>query len=385
MTPKRACIVGAGIAGLAAAVRLQQIRWETMIVERAPQLRGGGYAVNFAGLGYEAAERMGLLPALAEQHLVYHEIVYLDGSGRRATMPLRAQNALLGPRSLNLMRGDIEYVLNDALDGRADARFGTTVTKVDDDGDGVTVTLDGGERERVDLLIGADGLHSAARHMVFGAEDRFRLDLGHVIAVYDLDRVPDEVPPNTSTSYNIPGRQVAVAHLGDGRTIAFFAYRTENAAKELAAGARVTLPQVYKDVGWIVPEILASLRRADSVYFDMVSQIRMGSWSRGRTVLLGDAAWCVTLFAGSGSALAVAGADLLGTHLARQSDVPAALRSWELELRPKVEKKQRAGRLAKDLFVPSDPLGLWLRHISLKAAASPLVTRMMELRRSGRR
>jgi 2-polyprenyl-6-methoxyphenol hydroxylase-like FAD-dependent oxidoreductase len=75
------------------------------------------------------------------------------------------------------------------------------------------------------------------------------------------------------------------------------------------------------------PDILASLRRADSVYFDKVSQIRMGSWSRGRTVLLGDAAWCVTLFAGSGAALAVAGTELLGTHLDRQSDVPAALRS----------------------------------------------------------
>ena len=116
--------------------------------------------------------------------------------------------------------------------------------------------------------------------------------------------------------------------------------------------------------------MLAGLPDADSVYFDTVSQIQVAGWSRGRVVLLGDAAWCVTLFAGYGSSLAVGGADLLGTALQCNTDIPRALHEWENDLRLIVTKKQRHRR-AKNLFVPSDPMRLWLHQTMLRLMASP--------------
>ncbi|MGA8112062.1 MAG: FAD-dependent monooxygenase [Actinocatenispora sp.] len=374
-----AVVVGAGIAGLATALSLHRAGWRPVVVEHAPYRRTGGYVVNFAGIGYDAAERLGLLPALRARNLVYDELRYLDDD-REVRLSAATQRALLGPRALNLMRGDIEHVLHEALAGEVEIRYATTVTDIRQDPDAVHVTFSDGTRGTADLLLGADGLHSTVRRQVFGPERDHRLDLDHLIAVYELDRAPREVPPRTSVSYNVPGRQVAVAHLGDGRTIAFFAHRSTRPDAELAAGPRRTLPDVYGDLGWVVPDLLSRVPDRESIYFDMVSQIRMAAWHRGRVAVLGDAAWCVTLFAGYGSSLAVGGANRLGDMLAQLPDVPTALRAWDVELRPHVLRKQRAGRRARSLFVPADAVRLRLRQASLRVASSPLVTRVLSRR-----
>ncbi|MFC5827246.1 FAD-dependent monooxygenase [Nonomuraea insulae] len=123
------------------------------------------------------------------------------------------------------------------------------------------------------------------------------------------------------------------------------------------------------------------MARTDSVYFDTISQVVAPTWSHGRVVLLGDAAWCVTLFAGYGSALAVGGADRLGTELERHDgDIGAALAAWERALRPEVEAKQRLGRRVKGVYAPANPLLLWLTQLPLRLAALPPVRRYMTRR-----
>ncbi|GAA4983440.1 hypothetical protein [Actinopolymorpha pittospori] len=143
---------------------------------------------------------------------------------------------------------------------------------------------------------------------------------------------------------------------------------------------------MYGDIGWAAPDVLAQLRTAESVYFDSISQVVLPSWSKGRVALLGDAAWCVTLFAGYGSSLAVAGADLLGAALERHpDDIGVALAEWEKELRPEAEKKQRLGRKVKGLYAPADPFRLWLRDVPLRLAALPPVGRLLQRRLQLRR
>jgi len=134
-------------------------------------------------------------------------------------------------------------------------------------------------------------------------------------------------------------------------------------------------------LGWIIPEVLTGLQEADSVYFDTVSQVVVPSWSKGRVALLGDSAWCVTLFAGYGSSLAVGGADRLVTELtARPDDIPAALQAWETAIRPEAERKQRLGRRVKGIYAPAHPLTLWLSMLPLRLASFPLVRSYMTRR-----
>src|SRR6184192_1118636 len=151
----RVVIVGAGIAGLSAALRLHRSGWDVLVVERAPGLRGGGYLIGFLGIGYDAAERLGLLTELERTQPDQVDLVYLDRNGRRrAVLPAAAQTALLGPRTLALLRGDLEAVLHDAVRDSVEIRFATTVEAVDQDADGVTVRLSDGRTERADLLVG---------------------------------------------------------------------------------------------------------------------------------------------------------------------------------------------------------------------------------------
>lgn len=390
ITGNRAVIVGAGIAGLAAALRLLQIGWQPLIVERAPARRSGGYAVTFSGIGYDAAEQLGVLPALTERHITPDKMVYVKPNGEtRFAVPGQTVRAMLGQRALNILRGDIEDVLYQAIRDRAgdavDIRFGATVEAITQDDDGVEVKVRdrAGQvtTERADLLIGADGLHSTTRQLVFGPEEEFRLDLDHMAGVFMLDRLPSGVEEGTTSTLTDTGRTLAIISLGQGRSAAFFGYRTDRPMAELAEGPQTVLPRVYGDLGWAAPDVLRQLPHAESVYFDTISQVAVGNWSRGRVVLLGDAAWCVTLFAGFGSSLAVAGADLLGTALDRHpGDVFTALKEWEAELRPETERKQKLGRRVKGLYAPSDSFRLWLRDLPLRFASYGAVSALLQRR-----
>ncbi|MER7370089.1 FAD-dependent oxidoreductase [Nonomuraea wenchangensis] len=373
----RAVIIGAGIAGLAAALRLHQAGWETLVVERSPQRRGGGYGVTFGGIGYDGAERMGVLAELKRRAFVTRELVYRKPSGeRRFALSGETIAATMGRKSFNILRGDIEAVLYEAVADDTTIRFGTTITAVEQDADTVHVTLSDGGTERADLLIGADGLHSATRALVFGPEENYRLDLGHRVAVYMLKQRPEGLPAETTGSISSGGRTFAMMSVGDGRTAAFFGYRTDGGR---AQASLEELGELYGDMGWLVPQALEGLKTADSVYFDAISQMVVDRWSTGRVVLLGDAAWCVTLFAGYGSSLAVGGAHRLGAALERHGDdVLAALAEWEAELRPEAEKKQQLGRRVKGVYAPRNPLVLELTQLPLRLSSWGPVRRMIE-------
>jgi 2-polyprenyl-6-methoxyphenol hydroxylase-like FAD-dependent oxidoreductase len=377
-TGKRtAIVVGAGIAGLAAALRLHRAGWRAVVVERAPARRSSGYMLNLIGSGYDALERLSLLPALAERDLgaFTSVLVRADGSAK-FTVPQAIVEAAQGMRAMSVFRGDLESVLFAAVADTAEFRFGTTVTAVAQDRDGVTATFSNGSTERADLLIGADGLHSGVRRLVFGEESDFRVDLDHMVGAFPLRRVPPGLAEGSGTTFIGPHRTAAVINLGPGRSSAFFAYR--GPATDLEQGPAAALGEAFGDLGGGVPDALAQLREDPrGAYFDSVSQIRMDSWSEGRVVLLGDAAWCVTLFAGYGAGLALSGADALGDAL-EHDDLPAALATWEAQLRPEVAKRQALARTGIARFAPPTRFHVWMSDMSMRAIALPGVSRLIQ-------
>ncbi|SDM52708.1 FAD-dependent oxidoreductase [Allokutzneria albata] len=379
---RRAVVAGAGIAGLATALRLHRSGWQVLVVERAPGRRSSGYMVNLVGQGYDAVEHLGLLPALAPRDLGMFTSILVKADGRKKfTVPAALAQAAVGSRALTVFRGDLESVLYEAVHEHVEIRFGTTVRAVAQDADGVEVGLSDGTSVRADLLVGADGLHSGVREVVFGPESEFRADMHHLVGAFPLDRVPQDVPEGAGTTFIGPGRTAAVMNLGPERSSAFFTYRSADPA-ELAKGPAQALSDAFGDLGGGVPDALRQLAANPSgAYFDSVSQVVMDTWSRGRVVLLGDSAWCVTLFAGYGAALALSGADQLGVALA-DNDIPAALTRWQAQLRPEVAKRQALARRGMSQFAPPTKAHVFANDLMIRAIRLPglrgLVRRSVE-------
>jgi 2-polyprenyl-6-methoxyphenol hydroxylase-like FAD-dependent oxidoreductase len=381
MTSKRAVILGAGIAGLAAALRLRQTGWEPVVVERAPARRRGGYALHLFGLGYDAAERMGILPTLTERDFGALNLISISPNGRRRfTVPGPAIQGLFGGRNLTLLRSDVEAVLYEAVRDTVQIRFGTTIQAVTQDPAGVHITLFDGTLD-ADLLIGADGRHSPVRELLFGPEAGFRTDLGHVIAASSPQQPPVGLPERSVMTLNVPGRTANLLNPGSGRAAVLLAYTSPDPAAELAAGPQAALRKAFGDLDGVVPDVLAQLDHAESVNFDTGSQITVSSWSRGRVVLLGDAAWLPSVFAGYGASLAVGGADLLAAALQRHpGDVPAALTAWEAQLRPEVTRRQQQGRDRAHQQLTASRLVRLRGELPLRLAALGPVAGLLERR-----
>lgn len=182
-------IVGAGIAGPTLAYRLQKSGHEVTIVEHAPELRSGGYLVDFWGAGFNVAEKMGIVPELRRRGYVMTEARAVNRDGRKVASFKPEAIMESEERYLSLARSDLSAVIYGAI-GSVELILGDTVGALEDDGNRVRVSFDGGTNRDFDLVVGADGLHSRVRRVAFGPDDRFEKYLGMVVAAFEAERYP---------------------------------------------------------------------------------------------------------------------------------------------------------------------------------------------------
>lgn len=375
-------MVGAGVAGLAAAASLDRADWDVVVVERAPGRRTGGYFVRLAPEGLAAAHRLGASDTLRTRLPADGVITGIDGRGRT----LSRVDASLGddPDALALVRGDLEAALWDARPEGLEVRFGTAPTRVRHGTGTVDVVLagPGGDRrtERFDLVVGADGVRSTVRSMVFGPAERFRREFDHVVISSVLPRLPGELSVGDYVVLAEPGRTAHLMAVRGHDPVVFFTYRAGHAggARAAADDPVGALRAVYGDFAGLMPEILDGVAEAGATHVDTVAQIRLGSWRSGRVVLVGDAAWCPTLYSGQGSALALVGGESLGTHLAAHpGDVEAGLASWETTHRPQAAAAGSAARWSRHFFLPGNRVVAAGRRWALRLASRPSVGRLV--------
>ncbi|HEX4296860.1 MAG TPA: FAD-binding domain [Devosia sp.] len=377
----RMLISGAGIAGCCLAWWLQKDGAEVTLVEQAPEPRRGGYVLDFWGLGYKVAEKMGLLAGLRQHDLEVEQFRIVDRSGRRISgIDQGALQGLTGGRIMSLQRSAVAAALYEAVRDRVDIRFDDGVAGIEDGPQGVDVQFRAGGAARFDLVFGADGLHSAVRAAAFGAEESFERFVGYYVAAFTTTGYPHR-DPHAYVTYGEPGRQIWRITIENDATVFLlvFAEADPNAVPmHDTARQKDVLARRYADCGWETKEVLGALETATDLYFDRVSQIVMPRWTSGRIALLGDACACPSLLAGEGSSMAMAEAYTLAGELhAAPGDHLRAFAAYEQRLRPYVERKQKAARGFAASFVPTSAIGLWLRNFSIDAVGRLGLTRML--------
>ncbi|MFH9424190.1 FAD-dependent monooxygenase [Streptomyces sp. NPDC017529] len=370
MTTNEILISGAGIAGPALAYWLREGGFAVTIVERAPEPRPGGQAVDLRGAGRAVIERMGLLDRVRAESLDQRGFAAVDASGRvTARMSADSFGGEGIVSEIEILRGDLARLLYEATLPDTRYLFDDTVTGIDQDADGVTVTFEKAARRRFGLVAGADGPHSKVRALAFGPEGDFVRPLGLYTAWFtaldplDLD--------GWFLMHNAPGGLVATARSGrlPGEIKAGFSFRSPPPAfdRHDVTAQKELVARHFAHVGWEAPRLLRAMRTAPDFFLDSMGQVRLDSWSRGRVALLGDAGYCATPLTGLGTSLALVGAYVLAGELAAAGgDHRVAFRRYDEVMRPYVSQAQQLPPGGASGFAPSSRLGIWLRNLSMR-------------------
>lgn len=370
----RIAINGTGVAGPTLAYWLRRAGHEPVLFESAPALRTGGYIIDFWGVGYEVARRMGLEAAVQERGYAMQRLSLVDADGEEVSgMGLDAMRDLMDGRFTTIARGDLAALVYGACSG-VETHFGTSIRELHETPHAVRVTLSDGSQREFDLVVGADGLHSHIRHLAFPERDCEK-PLGCHVAAFRCKGYPrrDEL---TYVSHSVLQRQVARVSLRDDETMFLLTFRSELLDSPTPANVRASLRRVFGEMAWEVPQILDALDRAEDVYFDSVSQVHLDAWAKGRTVLIGDAAACASLLAGEGTGLAMTEAYVLAGELTRAAgDHRRALAEYQGKLRSFLEDKQRAAVKMASFFAPQSKLAIKLRDWSIAAASYPFLAK----------
>ncbi|WP_249340583.1 tryptophan-rich sensory protein [Sphingomonas sp. 2SG] len=375
---RRVLITGASVAGNTAAWWLGRAGFDVEVVERAPAFRDGGQNIDVRGVGREVLRRMGLEQAALDRGTGEEGTAWVKSDGSVAAQFITAELGADGPTAeMEILRGDLARLVYEPAAARATYRFGDSVAAIDEDDAAAVVTFASGRTARYDAVIVAEGVGSATRSHVFANENAPRwMDL--TIAYFTIPRTSDD--GQLWRWYNATGgRSVSLRPDRYGTTRAMLSVQQQPGGEQDWSTDRqkAWLRERFADAGWQTDRVLDGMATTDDFYFDVLRQVRMKRWSKGRVVLTGDAAWCATPIAGIGTTLAITGAYVLAAELARHDDVAAAFDSYEQAMRPMVEDAQGVPKIAPRLMNPQSRLAIRLLHGALAAASRPIVQKAM--------
>jgi 2-polyprenyl-6-methoxyphenol hydroxylase-like FAD-dependent oxidoreductase len=357
-------ISGASVAGPILAYWLNRFGFQPTVVERTEELRfgNGGHAVDLFGPALQIIEWMGALPQVVAADTHTEIISFIRDGHRPVDVPAEAMSEGVSARHVEIMRGELAKIIYEV--GRNDIAyiFGNSIRSLEETEHGVNVTFQHGSPQTFDLVVGADGLHSITRRLVFGEEHHFLHFLGGYLAVFTVPNYLD-----------LHQRMLGCGDVG--RTAALYPVRGTSQARVIllwrtptlhdfdhhdVAAQRRLIRNMYGDMGWEVPRLLTELENTDDLYIDSISTIVMETWTRGRVTLVGDAGYSPGPAVGGGTSLAVVGAYVLASELAASSsDHARGLAAYEQVLRPAVHHSQKIGPAVMKRLIPRSRMQLW--------------------------
>jgi 2-polyprenyl-6-methoxyphenol hydroxylase-like FAD-dependent oxidoreductase len=371
---RRILVTGASIAGNTAAWWLARQGFEVVVVERAEVFRDGGQNIDIRGEGRDVLRRMGLKQQALAHGMGEQGTAWIDRHGRTVARIMTGDVSGDGPTAeMEILRGDLARLIYESASGHATFRFGDSIATIAQTKSSAEVTFESGRTESYHAVIVAEGVGSATREHVFPGENTPRwMDM--TMGFFTIPRAPTDVP--LWRWYNATdGRSVTLRPHNHGTTRAALSIQKRPEGEHEWDGARQKqfLRDRFRDAGWEAPRVLDAMETTEDFYFDVLRQVRMERWSRGRVVLTGDAAWCATPVAGAGATLAVTGAYVLAGELARDADVAQSFAAYENIMRPIVRKAQNVPKIGPRLLNPHSALGIRALHTVLRVATRPSV------------
>ncbi|KTD32031.1 FAD-dependent monooxygenase [Legionella israelensis] len=361
-------ISGAGIAGLSLAYWLKKYGMEPTIVERASDLLVGGYKLDIRGSALEVIRRMDLYDKLRRKNTNMQDALLVDKHGKIIE---KMDGEAFGHRSgddLEVVREGICRTFYEHLTG-VDIWFDDVIEAVEQTNSGVMVSFKNHDKQQFDLLIGADGLHSKVRQLVFGKEKQWLHDLGVYLCVYDA---PNYLNLNRQEmQFTEIGRVAQVWSTGDNQVMKV-CFGFVSSDKQIPLKDReahfIRLKQAFEGIGWVAPKMLDYQPQADDYYFDKAAQVKMDSLSKGRVALVGDAGYCASPMSGQGTSLAIIGAYILAGELASaKQDYTRAFKAYEEIMRPFIAANQRLGQQAANMMNSKDLISQFIGKVIQKA------------------
>lgn len=375
-------ISGAGVAGPAFAYWMQRAGHEVTLIETAPHFRTGGYVIDFWGLGYTIAERMGIDADIRKVGYQVRELRSVGTDGRvRARLGVDSIRRATQDRYTTVARGDLAEVIYRTVENDVETLYSDTITSLDNQPDRVYLTFRNSPPRDFDMVIGADGLHSTVRSLAFGPESWYAHYLGCQVAACVIPgyRPRDD---DVYVTHNLPGRQIGRFAMDGDRTLVLFIFRSASPyIPQTLDSCKALLRNEFADAEWEAPQILAALDDVDDVYVDVVSQIKMHKWSVGRVALIGDAGACVSLLAGEGTGLALVESYVLAGELARAgNDIARAFAGYENRLRDFIAQKQDGATRFISFFSARTRMGIRARDAAMRAMKLPFVADLVMMR-----
>lgn len=358
----RVLISGASISGPVLAYWLNRYGCEVTVVERAPTLRKtGGHAVDLFRPAMEISEKMGVLPqietlATGTSRLTIHP----QGAKRPVAVDVSKLVAAASDRHVEIMRDDLSEAYYGAGRDHVEYLFGDSITAISPEGE---VTFQHEARRSFDVIVGADGLHSNVRRLVFGTDMGRTRFLGGYLAVHSAPK--DLALDGESTAYFGPGRMAMIytaKPLDDARVVYLFRSKAE-----LEYHYRDVLRQkdlLRQRFAGMHPEVavwLGEVGRTPAFYFDSITQLQLDTWSRGRVTLVGDAGYCPGPAVGGSTSLSVFGAYVLAGEMAQaRGDYTRAFAEYERQLADPVRRSRAFARVTAKRLIPDSTRGMWV-------------------------
>jgi 2-polyprenyl-6-methoxyphenol hydroxylase-like FAD-dependent oxidoreductase len=374
-------ISGSGIAGSVFAFWLLRAYPDAdiTIVERDPSLRLTGASVDIRSSAVDIIKWMGVEQEIRNQTTNEEGIQFVEANGKAvATLRATGRSDIQSVTSeLEIFRGALAKIFIDPIIKRVKLIFDESVDHFEQLDDGVIVTFaKSKEVKTYDLLVAADGLGSKIRGMMLNSKPQEQLyDEGVHVAYFTIksDLLQGGrlakwynatggrivfLRPDPDPAGRTRGNLMNVTTSGDTET----KERLNNALREGNESYMKLMEEMFRDVGWVAPEVLQGMRESDDFYCSLFGQIRSPKLHDGRVVLLGDAGYATP---GFGTSLAIIGGYVLaGELLSHPGDVKTALDRYEEIMLP-FAKKSQGGDNAMQILNPQTQWGITIRNATL--------------------